>query len=41
MLGGYLGLDWYPIQGRKIILLVAIGTRISSGWVGQVTKIQT
>ena len=41
MLGGYLALDWHPIQRGVVILLVAIETRISSGWVGHVTQIRT
>ena len=41
MLGGYLALDWHPIQRGVVILLVAIETRISSRWVGHVTQIRT
>ena len=41
MLGGYLALDRHPIQRGVVILLVAIETRISSGWVGHVTQIRT
>ena len=41
MLGGYLALDWHPIQRGVVILLVAIEIKISSGWVGHVTQIRT
>ena len=44
ILGGNVVIDWYPIQGGVVTLLVArysMETSESSGYVGQKTRVQT
>ena len=44
ILGGNVVIDWYPIQGGVVTLLVArycMETSEGSGYVGQKTEVQT